>query len=577
MATSLELYRLWSSHPYFDAETHQELATIAGDEHEIDDRFYRSLEFGTGGLRGVIASGTNRMNRYTVRHATQGLADYLGTFGDEARKRGVVIAFDSRWYSAEYALEAALTLNASGVVAYLWDSLRPTPILSFAVRELHAMAGVVITASHNPSQYNGYKVYWEDGSQVPPERAGAIQAAIRAVADLTTVCPMGTEQARAAGLLKPVPPAVDRAYTDRLLALVRTEPEQRHSCRVLYTPLHGAGNRPVRQVLTEAGYHVSVVADQEQPDPSFPTVRSPNPEDVAVFALALTQAATELPDVIMATDPDADRLGAMVRDKTGDYRLLTGNQIGAILVDYLVTSHVEAGTLPANPAVVKTIATSNMVASLLRAHGVALLETHTGFKFIGDKVREFEETGSHTFLFGFEESYGYLGASFVRDKDAVMASLLLAEAAAHHKGEGRTLHDALESIWQRFGCFLEGLHNVTLPGREGQAEISAKMEMLRSRPPRALGGLPVAFTDDYSSGTGVDHTTGSTYPLALGQADVLHFRFADGGFVMVRPSGTEPKLKLYFSVCGQTRNDAEVRLEEIRAEALSVLGLTEEG
>ncbi|MFZ5816128.1 MAG: phospho-sugar mutase [Bacillota bacterium] len=567
------LVETWVHHPYFDEATRQELAAVAADEREVEDRFYRYLEFGTGGLRGVIAAGTNRMNRYMVRLATQGLADYIRTFGEEAMRRGVVIAHDSRRFSPEFAREAALTLNANGITAYLWDSLRPTPMLSFAVRELGAIAGIVVTASHNPPQYNGYKVYWEDGGQVPPDRAAAIQAAIGAIADITTIHPMEEAEARAAGLLKRVPEGVDRAYLDRLAGLITTPRAHREACRVLYTPLHGTGNLPVRTALSEAGFQVSVVAEQEQPDPNFSTVSYPNPEEAEVFTLALKQAEGERPDVIMATDPDADRLGVMALDREGRYRLLTGNQIGAILVDYIIKSRAANGTLPANGAVLKSIATSNQVAALCRRYGVALIDTHTGFKFIGDKIREFEETGAYTFLFGFEESYGYLAAPFVRDKDAVMAALLVADAAAYYKAQGKTLYDALLAVWQETGFFLEGLHNVTLPGKEGQAQIAAMMESLRANPPASFGGIPVAFTDDYQTETGVDHASGREYPLTLGRANVLHYRFADGGFVMVRPSGTEPKLKIYVSVVGSSLEGAQARLDAVRRDALARMGL----
>lgn len=563
----------WANDPSFDEATRLEVAALATNQKELEERFYRSLEFGTGGLRGVIAAGTNRINRYTVRHATQGLAAYIRSFGPEAMQRGVVIAHDSRRFSPEFALEAALTLNANGVVAYLWDSLRPTPMLSYAVRELGAQAGIVITASHNPPQYNGYKVYWTDGGQVPPERATAIQAAI-AAAELTSIRPMDERAARAEGLLKMVPSAVDEAYLQNLLGLLTTAPAERANCRILYTPLHGSGNLPVRKALAAAGYPTSVVREQEEPNGDFPTVSYPNPEESEVFTLALQQAETERPDVIMATDPDADRLGVMALDRTGEYRLLTGNQIGAVLVDYLISSRAKQGNLPANAAVIKTIATSNLIAPLCRAHGVELIDTHTGFKFIGDKIRAFEESGSHTFLFGYEESYGYLGATFVRDKDAVMAALLVAEATAFYKAQGLTLYDALGSIWQRCGHFLEGLHNVTLPGREGQAQIAALMESLRQEPPTRFAGYPVAFAEDYGVGVGRDLAAGTTYPLALDQANVLHYRFADGGFVMVRPSGTEPKLKLYFSVTGGSEAEAEARLAAVKADTLRLMGLS---
>jgi phosphoglucomutase len=572
MSEALRRYRIWSDDPYFDAETRTVLRGLGSDRREVEDQFYRSLEFGTGGLRGVLAAGTNRMNRYVVRHATQGLADYInGNTQDPAR--GVVIAHDPRHFSPEFALEAALTLAANGIPAYLWDSLRPTPMLSFAVRELKAVAGIVITASHNPKQYNGYKVYWEDGGQIPPERASAIQAAIQAIDDITTIHPMAEEEAGARGLLRAVPAEVDRTYMERLAGLLTSDRAMRETCRILYTPLHGTGNIPVRQALTEAGFPVTVVPEQAEPDPDFSTVAYPNPEEPAVFTLALKQAEAEQPDVIMATDPDADRLGVMVRDQSGKYLLLNGNQLGAVLVDYILASRKATGTLPANGAVIKTIATSNMIARLCQDFGVALLDVHTGFKFIGDKIRAFEESGSHTFLFGYEESYGYLGATFVRDKDAVMSALLVADAVAFHKANGRTLYDALAALWQRYGYFLEDLHNVTLPGQEGQVRTAALMDRLRQDPPVAFGSIPVAFTDDYATGEGRDHWMGHTHPLALDRANVLHYRFADGGFVMVRPSGTEPKLKLYFSVTGKDRAEAEQRLAAVKADTLHIMEL----
>lgn len=568
-----ERYRLWSRHPYFDSDTRAELAACAAELRQVEDRFYKSLEFGTGGLRGLIGAGTNRMNRYTVRQATWGLAQYIASHGEAAMARGVVIAHDSRRFSAELAREAALTLNARGIVAYLWDSLRPTPMLSFAVRQLGAIAGIVITASHNPKEYNGYKVYWEDGGQVPPERAAAIQTAIAGVTDITTVVPAAEVQAKAEGLLRAVPTQVDEAYLQQITALAQSDPAQRSGCRILYTPLHGTGNLPLRTALERSGFAVSVVATQVEPDSEFSTVRYPNPEEPEVFELALAQAADEQPDVIMATDPDADRLGVMIRTPQGNYRLLNGNQLGAVLVSYIIESRQATGTLPANGAVIKTIATSNLIAGLCRDHDVALLDTHTGFKFIGDKVREFEESGSHTFLFGFEESYGYLGATFVRDKDAVMAGLMVADAVAYYRGQGMTLLDALEGIWERYGYFLEGLHNVTLPGQEGQEQIRTKMDRLRQAPPSQFAGMPVAFVDDYATGIGKDVAAGAEYALDLAKANVLHYRFADGGFVMVRPSGTEPKLKLYFSVVGQNQADSEERLQALRQATLELMGL----
>ncbi|HWI61553.1 MAG TPA: phospho-sugar mutase, partial [Symbiobacteriaceae bacterium] len=498
--------------------------------------------------------------------AARGLAVYVSAFGLEAKRKGVVIAHDSRRFSPQFAREAALTLAAAGVRAYLWESLRPTPMLSYAVRELGATAGIVVTASHNPPEYNGFKVYWSDGGQVPPERAAAIKAEM-AAAEIPEIPLAGEREARAAGLLLPVPPEIDRTYLDRLLELVGGPDERRQACRVLYSPLHGSGHWPVRKVLNEARFAVTMVAEQVEPDPDFRTVKAPNPEDPAVFALALRQAEHLQPDIIMATDPDADRLGIMARDGAGAYRLLTGNQIGALLVDFLLSR----GNLPPNGAVLKSIATNNMAAPICRHYGVKLIETHTGFKFIGDKIREWEETGEQTFLFGYEESYGYLAGAFVRDKDAVMSALLAAEAAAWHKRQGRTLVEALEDLWQRFGYYRESLHSVTLPGKDGLVQMAALMRRLREHPPAAFGSVPVAFTDDYLTGVSRELASGVEQPLLLGKADVLHYRFAGGGFVMVRPSGTEPKLKLYVNVTGKTAAEADRCLAEVEAAARALI------
>jgi phosphoglucomutase len=573
MADIVSTIHRWSQDPYFDASTRAAVVRIQADDAELHDCFDRFLEFGTGGLRGIIGAGTNRMNRYTVRQATQGLATYITQFGGDAAARGVVIAYDSRHFSPEFALEAALVLTANEIGSYLWDNLHPTPLLSYAVRDLKAIAGIVITASHNPPQYNGYKVYWEDGGQIPPERAAAIQRLIEDIDDITVVHPMEESQARAAGLLRTVPAAVDRAYLDRVLGLLTSEMPQRMTCRVLYTPLHGAGNLPVRQALSEAGFQVSVVQAQCEPDPNFATVKYPNPEEPEVYTLALAQAHEDPVDLIMATDPDADRLGVMVRDGSGAYRLLTGNQLGALLVDYILRGREAAGTLPPNAAVIKTIATSNMVVPLCHTYGVTVIDTHTGFKYIGDKMQEFERTGSHTFLFGFEESYGFLGAPFVRDKDAVMAALLVADAAAFHRAQHRTLYDALADIWQRYGYFREELHSVTMPGQDGQQQIVALMDRLRRKPPVEFGREPIAFRDDYLTGMRSEVVSGHESPLALGKSNVLHYLFADGGFVMVRPSGTEPKLKLYFSTTGPSTDASEARLQRIKAGALDIMGL----
>jgi phosphoglucomutase len=569
MADTRERYRLWTTHPCFDEATRAELSALSPEQ--IEDRFYQDLTFGTGGIRGVIGAGTNRINRYVVRQATHGLAAYIGSFGTEAARNGVVIAHDSRRFSPEFAREAALVLAAAGVRAYLWESLRPTPMLSFAVRELGATAGIVITASHNPPEYNGYKVYWSDGGQIPPERAAAIQA-MMAATDVTAVAVADEQDVRATGLLHAVPASVDRAYLDHLLTLLDHPGPDRQRCRVLYTPLHGSGGLPVQQVLREAGFPVSTVRQQAVPDPDFATVRSPNPEDPAVFRLALQQAAGEQPDVILATDPDADRLGLMARDPAGGYRLLTGNQVGVLLADFLLGRAQAAGRLPANGAVLKSIATANMAAPICRQYRVTLIDTHTGFKFIGDKIREWEGTGQHTFLFGFEESYGYLAGTFVRDKDAVMSALLAAEAAAWHKQQGRTLVEALELLWNRHGHYREALDSLTLPGKDGLERMAALMADLRANPPWQFGPLAVDLTDDYATGLSAHNATARSTPVTLGKADVLHYRTVGGEFVMVRPSGTEPKLKLYVAVRADTATAAEQRLQAVRQAALDRLG-----
>ncbi|MCL4514083.1 MAG: phospho-sugar mutase [Firmicutes bacterium] len=563
-----ETYRFWVENPYFDALTRKELWSIAANEGEIEDRFYRDLEFGTGGLRGLIGAGTNRINRYTVRRATQGLAGYIAGFGMEAMARGVVIAHDSRRLSPELAEEAALVLCTVGIKAYLFESLRPTPVLSFAVRELRAVAGVVITASHNPRGYNGYKVYWEDGGQVTPCRARAITTRIQAVADITRVVPMERQQAVAKGLLVSIGEEIDRKYV-KLVKGLALRPgviaRMDDSCKVVYSPLHGAGNMMVRRVLAELGFRkVLVVPEQEAPDGEFPTVRYPNPEAPDAFRLALELAEKEQADVIMATDPDADRLGVACREEDGSYRLLTGNQIGVLLADYILARRAEQGDLPANGVIVKTIATSNMVRAVARQYGIEVVETLTGFKFIGEKIAEYEATGEKTFFFGFEESYGYLAGTFVRDKDAVIAAALVAEAVAYYKSRKLTLGRVLETLYERHGYFLEDLRSITFEGRVGQEKIQLIMEQLRDQLEDGWSGLPVIRVDDYLVGRGRDLVTGEEYGLVLSQSDVLHYHLVDGGFLQVRPSGTESKIKLYVSVAGKSREEAETLLLEAR-------------
>lgn len=567
--TVIERYQLWSEDPYFDPATRAELRALAGDARELEERFWRHLEFGTAGLRGLIGAGTNRMNKYTVRRAAQGLAAAVREEGPGACARGVAIAYDSRHFSAAFAEETALTLAANGVKAFLFDHLRPTPLLSFAVRHLGCQAGVVITASHNPAQYNGFKVYWADGCQIPPEPLKQIQAKIAAVTDLTRIVPLPREAAEAAGLFISIGEEVDEAYLEAVRGLsLRSHraAEEAGCCRVLYTPLHGAGGPYVARALAAFGFRqVAVVPEQEQPDGDFPTVRYPNPEEADAFRLAISQARVQAPALILATDPDADRLGVAVRLQNGEYRLLSGNQIGAILTDYLLSQRAELGTLPRNGVVIKTITTADFVVPIARSYGVAVEETLTGFKFIGEKIAEYERTGQHTFLFGFEESYGYLAGTFVRDKDAVSAAALLAEAAAFYSARGLTLQDALNRLYERHGHYLDRLHGMTLEGKAGLQKIGAVMEQLREAAENPLPGLSIARIDDYLRQASREVATGEERPLTLPKSDVLAYRLAEGGFVVIRPSGTEPKMKLYVSVTGLTQGEAEGRLAAVQA------------
>lgn len=565
----MSAYELWRSDPYFDEATRRELAAIEGNAGEIEDRFYRELAFGTGGLRGVIGAGTNRMNRYVVRKVTAGLAAYIHSGGPAAMRRGVVIAHDSRRCSPEFALEAALTLAAAGIRSFLFAQVTPTPVLSYAVRDLGAVAGIVITASHNPPEYNGYKVYWEDGGQVPPERAEAIYREVQAIADLRTVHPADQAAAEAAGLLT----WLDEALEDRYIARVRTlsvRPDVvgqvADSCRILYTPLHGAGGRPMRRALEALGFcRVDVVKEQEVPDGDFPTVTLPNPEEREAFRLALAEAARTRPDLILATDPDGDRLGVAVPDAAGEYRLLNGNQVGLLLAHYLM----EQATLPENACVVKTIATSNLVRRVAADFGVTVEDVLTGFKFIGEKIAEYEARGDRTFLFGFEESYGYLAGTFVRDKDAVIAAALMAELAAFCKASGISVLDRLERLYERYGFSVEELVSFTMKGKGGLARIERIMAGLRADEDLTWLGADVAAVDDYLRGTGRAVGSGERHELTLPVSDVLHYRLPGGGYVLVRPSGTEPKIKLYFSATGSSRAEAQAAVDSLRERALA--------
>ena len=559
--TIRENYEQWLKDFADDAETVRELLEIRDDEKEIEDRFYTELSFGTAGMRGVLGAGMNRMNKYNVRRATKGLAGHLLKNPADAA-RGVVIAYDSRRFSAEFARDTALVLCAEGVPAYLFDALRPVPILSFAVRHLNAAAGVVITASHNPPQYNGYKVYGEDGAQVAPEIAESITKVIRAT-KYTECRLMDEQEAKDKGLLKIIG---NREVDDDYIAKIKTlsiNPEllktEGPRLNIVYTPLHGSGNVPVRRVLKEIGLtNVAVVKEQEMPDPNFSTIKVPNPEDPGAYELAFRKAKEVGASVIFATDPDCDRLGVAVKDGSGEWHLLSGNQIGCVLLHYILSSKQKSGTLPANGAAVKSIVSTSLANRICESFHVKLFETLTGFKFIGEKIQQFMDSGDYTFLFGFEESYGFLSSTFVRDKDGVNASLLISEVACACMAEGITLYDRVQQIFREYGYYVENVVSTTLPGKDGLTRMKEIMASLRSNPPKEIAGLKVTAVRDYLKGTRT--ADGKEEPTGLPVSDVLYFELEKGCWVCVRPSGTEPKIKLYVN-----SNDAD----QATAEALN--------
>ena len=567
-----ERYRLWSEDPYFEEEIRQELKKI-NDPQEIEDRFYTDLEFGTGGLRGIIGAGTNRMNKYVIRKVTQGLAECVCDHGQEGMKRGVVIAYDSRKYSPEFALEAALILAQNRIKVYLFDALRPTPELSFAVRYLHALAGIVVTASHNPKTYNGYKVYWDDGGQVPPVKADQILARIEARENWLGIEPMSLEEAKKSGLIQIVGEEIDKPYLFRVQELALhpdLDAKKGKELKIVYTPLHGAGNILVRRALSELGFgSVTVVLEQEQPDPEFTTVPYPNPEIPATFELARKYGNEIKADLLLATDPDADRLGVALRTPQGDYIQLTGNQIGILLTYYILSQKKALGTLPDNATIIKTVASTDLADEVARYFNVRVENVLTGFKFIAEKEREMEEAGWGAFQFGFEESYGYLAGDFVRDKDAIIASVMLAEAALYYQQiESRTIFDVLESIYKQFGYYLEDQESLALEGKRGKEEMALIMDSLRQEEILELCGMPIERFDDYEQRISKNLSTGQTNPLILPRSNVLRYSFKVGGFVMVRPSGTEPKIKFYFSVKADTLTEAQDFLRNVKEEVM---------
>lgn len=568
----IEKYNQWLSSQTISEEIKNELRDVK-DEKEIEDRFYKELDFGTGGLRGVIGAGTNRMNIYTVGKATQGLANYINnTYSDE---KSMAIAYDSRNMSKEFAKASALTLCANGIKVYLFESLRPTPVLSFTVRHLGCKGGIVITASHNPKQYNGYKVYGDDGCQVTDAPAKEIIGYVNKVTDYSTIKTIGEEEALEKGLLVYIGEEVDRAYIEKVKSLTIRKSlvkERAKDLKVIYTPIHGSGNIPVRTVLKELGYeNVMVVKEQELPDGNFPTASYPNPEEPAVFKLALDLAKEVQPDIIFGTDPDCDRIGVVVKDNEGEYKVLTGNQTGMLLTHYMLSSLKEMNELPDNAAVIKTIVTTESVRKICAEYGAELLDVLTGFKYIGEKIKEFEISGSNKFIIGFEESYGYLAGDFVRDKDAVIASMLIAEMTLYYKEKGMTLYDALIGLYEKYGYFKEHLVSLELTGKEGQEKIAQCIDSLRNSELNTVNEIKVVTKFDYQLSEELTVASGEKKSIDLPKSNVLKFILEDDSWFVVRPSGTEPKMKVYLSIKGNSLKDADEKVEAFKNNVMNII------
>ena len=595
----LEQYNYWLSDPYFDEKTKEELRAIKDDDKEIEERFYKELEFGTGGLRGIIGAGTNRMNIYTVRKATQGLANYIlkqGTLidkeesqGDSSmqnfqensarpslKDRGVAIAYDSRRMSPEFADVAALCLNANGIKAYVFESLRPTPMLSYAVRKLGCTAGIVVTASHNPPEYNGYKAYWEDGAQVAYPRDEEIIGEVKAVTDYNDVKTMDKDEAARAGLYNVIGKDIDDPYMEEIKKqIIHPEviKEMADDIKIVYTPFHGTGNLPVRRVLSELGFkHVYVVPEQELPDPDFTTLEYPNPEDPKAFTLALKLAKEKDADIVLATDPDADRLGIYAKDtKTGEYVPFTGNMSGMLIGEYIFRERKATGTLPENPALVTTIVTTNLTKPIAADYGAKLIEVLTGFKYIGEQIKLFEQNHTYHYVFGLEESYGCLAGTHARDKDAVVAVMCLCEVAAFCKKQGITLWDQMINIYKKYGFYKEGIHTVTMKGMEGAEEIKAIMNKLRENPPKEFAGLKVLKFRDYDKNVVLDMESGEKSETGLPKSNVLYFELENDSWCCARPSGTEPKIKFYMGIKGESLEDAEQKLSALKEAVIAAV------
>ncbi len=565
----MEQYRFWMEDSYFDEETKKELKAIEGNEKEIEDRFYRELEFGTGGLRGVIGAGTNRMNLYTVRKASQGLANYIIKQG--GADKGIAIAYDSRFMSPEFADEAALCMAANGIKAYVFESLRPTPELSFALRKFGCISGIVITASHNPPEYNGYKVYWDDGAQITAPKDKEIINEVLHVTDYHTVKTMDKEKAMEEGLYIVIGTEVDDEYMEELKKqIIHPEiiKEVADDIKIVYTPFNGTGNLPVRRILSELGFkNVYVVPEQEMPDPKFTTLDYPNPEDPKAFTLALKLAKEKNADIVLATDPDADRLGVYALDTvSGEYVPFTGNMSGMLIAEYIMRERAKTNTMPENPALIKTIVTTNLAEPLAADYGVKIIEVLTGFKYIGEQIKLFEQTGSNNYVFGLEESYGCLAGTHARDKDAIVAVMCLCELAAFCKKNKMTLWDAMIALYEKYGYYKEDLYTITLKGIDGSKQIAAIMDTLRSNPPKEFGELQVLSMRDYESGIVTDCVTGDTSETGLPNSNVLYFDLSNDSWCCARPSGTEPKIKFYMGVKGTSLEDAEKKVEKLTQE-----------
>lgn len=565
----------WLTFDELDQELKVALLEMKDDEKLTEDAFYKNLEFGTGGMRGELGPGTNRLNLYMVRKATEGLARYIEENGEQAKTRGVVVAYDSRHKSPEFALEVAKVLGRHGIKTYVFNELRPTPELSFAVRYLKAFAGIVITASHNPPEYNGYKVYGEDGGQIPPTAADTIISYVNRVEDELTIPVLEEQELLEKDLLTYIGQEVDEAYIEALKTIQLNRELVKKvgkELKIVFTPLHGTANKPVRDGLAAFGFtNVTVVKEQELPDPNFSTVKSPNPEEHAAFELAIQYGKEIDADLLMGTDPDADRLGVAVKNSSGEYVVLTGNQMGALMLHYLLSQKKEKGLLPENGVVVKTVVTSEIGRAIASSFGLETIDTLTGFKFIGEKINEFEQTKSHTFQFGYEESYGYLIGDFVRDKDAVQSAIFAAEVAAFYKAQGKSLYDGLLEIFETYGFYKESLESLTLKGKDGAEQIAGILSAFRDNPPKEVAGVKVVAVEDYQSNEKTNLLDGKVESIQLPTSNVLKFHLEDGSWFTVRPSGTEPKAKFYFAVKGQSLINSQELLENLQGEVMSLV------